>query len=143
MVRQLAAPWKMCIRDRYASSTKFYVEDRENGTPWVTKLPFPVHVPERVEVFDYIGRTRLATIYRYRHGYFDGVEREFRGFGYVEQRDAEAFSDSDSLFTEHTGTEADALRVPPVLTKTWFHTCLLYTSSGSRSIGAISLPCGV
>ena len=109
-------------RIRYASSTKFYVQDREAGTPWATKLAFPVHVAERVEVFDYIGRTRLVSTYRYRHGYFDGVEREFRGFGYVEQMDAESFGDSGSLFTEDTDTEADALEVPPVVTKTWLHT---------------------
>lgn len=109
-------------RIRYAPSTKFYVQDREAGRPWVTKLPFPVYVAERVETFDYIGRTRLVSIYSYRHGYFDGVEREFRGFGYVEQHDAESFGDSGSLFTEDTDTEADALHVPPVVTKTWFHT---------------------
>ncbi len=109
-------------RVRYASSTKFYVQDREAGIRWVTRLAFPVYVVERAEVFDYIGRTRLVTTYRYRHGYFDGVEREFRGFGYVEQRDAESFSDSVSLFTENTDAEADALNVPPVVTKTWFHT---------------------
>lgn len=109
-------------RVQYASSTKFYVQDREAGTPWVTKLPFPVYVAERVEAFDYIGLTRLVSTYRYRHGYFDGVEREFRGFGYMEQRDAESFGDSGSLFTEDTDSEADALHVPPVVTKTWFHT---------------------
>jgi len=109
-------------RVRYASSTKFYVEDLVAGTPWVTKLAFPVQVAERVEVFDFIGRTRLVSTYRYRHGYYDGVEREFRGFGYVEQTDAESFGDSGSLFTEDTDNEADALHVPPVVTKTWFHT---------------------
>lgn len=109
-------------RVRYASSTKFYVQDREAGTPWVTKLPFPVYVAERVETFDYIGRTRLVSTYSYRHGYFDGVEREFRGFGYAEQADAESFGDSGSLFIEDTDSEADALHVPPVVTKTWFHT---------------------
>ncbi len=109
-------------RIRYASSTQFYMQDLEAGTPWVTRLAFPVQVAERVEVFDFIGRTRLVTTYAYRHGYFDGVEREFRGFGYVEQRDAESFGDSGSLFTEDTDTEADALHAPPVVTKTWFHT---------------------
>jgi RHS repeat-associated protein len=109
-------------RVRYAPSTKFYVQDLEAGTPWVTRLAFPIHVVERMEVFDYIGRTRLVSTYRYRNGYFDGVEREFRGFGYVEQQDAESFSDSGSLFTEDADTESDALHVPPVVTKTWFHT---------------------
>jgi RHS repeat-associated protein len=109
-------------RIQYVSSTKFYVADLMAGTPWVTKLAFPVQVAERVETFDFIGRTRLVSTYRYRHGYYDGVEREFRGFGYVEQTDAESFGDSGSLFTEDTDTEADALHVPPVVTKTWFHT---------------------
>ena len=31
--------------------------------------------------------------YAYHHGYFDGVEREFRGFGRVEQVDVEDFGD--------------------------------------------------
>ena len=34
---------------------------------------------------------RLTTEYRYHHGYWDGVEREFRGFGMVEQLDTETF----------------------------------------------------
>ena len=32
----------------YASSTKFYLADRLAGHPWITRLPFPVHVVERV-----------------------------------------------------------------------------------------------
>ena len=50
------------------------------AVPWVTKLPFPVHVVERIETDDQFSRHRLVSTYRYRHGYFDGVEREFRGF---------------------------------------------------------------
>ena len=34
-------------------------------------------------------RWPLSTEYRYHHGYWDGVEREFRGFGLVEQLDTE------------------------------------------------------
>ena len=30
----------------YASSTEFYLADKAAGTPWVTRLPFPVHVVE-------------------------------------------------------------------------------------------------
>jgi Insecticide toxin TcdB middle/N-terminal region len=51
------------------------------GKPWVTRLPFPVHVVERVETYDRISRNRFVTRYAYHHGYFDGEEREFRGFG--------------------------------------------------------------
>ena len=42
------------------------------GTPWITRLPFPVHVVDRVEVYDALSRTRFATRYAYHHGYFDG-----------------------------------------------------------------------
>ena len=38
---------------------------------------------------------RLTTEYRYHHGYWDGVEREFRGFAMVEQLDTETFDASD------------------------------------------------
>ena len=55
-------------------------------------MPFPVHVVERVETYDRISRNRFVTRYKYHHGYFDGEEREFRGFGMVEQFDTEAFA---------------------------------------------------
>ena len=109
----------------YAPSTKFYLEDRTAGTPWITRLPFPVHVVERVEGYDAISRTRYVSTYRYRHGYFDGYEREFRGFGYVEQRDTESFDPSvgKGLFPDAIATNADdEFRLPPVVTKSWFHT---------------------
>lgn len=93
---------------QYTASTKFYLQDRLEGRPWVTKLPFPVHVIERVEHRDLVSNTKLVSTYRYRHGYFDGVEREFRGFAHVEQRDAESV--------------VGAFDLPPVVTKTWFHT---------------------
>ncbi len=105
---------------QYAPSTKFYLQDRFAGKPWITKLPFPVHVVERVETRDYISGNRFVTRYAYHHGYFDGFEREFRGFGFVEQWDTEDYG----VFQPGGGTnalEAD-FHVPPVLTKTWFHT---------------------
>jgi RHS repeat-associated protein len=110
-------------RIRYAPSTKFYLADRAAGRPWVTKLPFPVHVVERVETYDYISRVRLISEYRYHHGRYDGHEREFCGFGMVEQVDTEAFSAplGQGLFPEVTPRNCE-LPQPPALTKTWFHT---------------------
>ena len=61
----------------------------------MTRLPFPVHVVERVETYDHISRNRFVTRYAYHHGYFDGDEREFRGFGMVEQWDTEQFAALD------------------------------------------------
>ena len=110
-------------RIRYASSTKFYLADREAGRPWITRLPFPVHVVERVEVYDRISRNRFVTRYAYHHGYFDGTEREFRGFGMVEKWDTEEIGDVPLDETTSEAVNLDqASYVPPVLTRTWFHT---------------------
>ncbi len=108
-------------RLKYAPSTKFYLRDERAGTPWITKLPFPVQVVEQIELFDEINQNRFVTKYAYHHGYFDGVEREFRGFGMVEQWDTETLSDFDGgLFPQ--GVNEEVINVPPIHTKTWFHT---------------------
>jgi RHS repeat-associated protein len=110
-------------RVHYASSTKFYLDDKERGSIWITRLPFLVHVVERVETYDHVSRNYFVTRYAYHHGYFDGFEREFRGFGMVEQWDTQQFaalSKSDTV-PEPTNVDA-AAHVPPVRTKTWFHT---------------------
>jgi RHS repeat-associated protein len=104
----------------YTPSTRFYLEDRANGQPWLTKLHFPVHCLAKVESFDQITKARLVSEYSYHHGYFDHAEREFRGFGRVDQIDTEEFehfvAGGSSNVVEHS------LHQPPVLTKTWFHT---------------------
>jgi RHS repeat-associated protein len=117
-------------RVHYAPSTKFYVADKLAGTPWVTRIPFPVHVVERVEIYDYVSRNRFVTSYAYHHGYYDGVEREFRGFGRVDQWDTEDFAtlSSSSDFPQATN-EDEPSNVPPVLTKTWFHTGAFFGES--------------
>ena len=107
----------------YAPSIKFYLQDKRDGRPWITRLPFPVHVVERVETYDQISRSRFVSRYEYHHGYFDGEEREFRGFGMVEQFDTEEFAALSGSDTFPTGANIDAAsHVPPVHTKTWFHT---------------------
>lgn len=110
-------------RVSYASSTKFYLQDKAAGRPWLTTLPFPVHVVERVETIDYVARNRFVSRTSYHHGYYDGEEREFRGFGLAQQLDTEefaTFSTSDALPAAQNVDAAS--HVPPVLTKTWFHT---------------------
>ncbi|HMG76425.1 MAG TPA: SpvB/TcaC N-terminal domain-containing protein [Pyrinomonadaceae bacterium] len=107
----------------YASSTEFYLADKSAGTPWITRLPFPVHVVKRVETYDHISRNRFVTRYAYHHGYFDGIEREFRGFGRVDQLDTEEFAALTESGEFPVGDNIDAAsHVPPVLTKTWLHT---------------------
>ena len=110
----------------YAPSTRFYLEDDARPeTRWRTPLPFPVQVVARVEVIDELSHGKLTTEYRYHHGYWDGAEREFRGFGMVEQLDTETFADYHG-----SGAHGPEIRFepvaekhfsPPLLTKTWFH----------------------
>jgi len=108
---------------QYVPSTKFYLQDKHDGKPWITRLPFPVHVVERVITQDRISGNRFVTRYAYHHGYFDGKEREFRGFGMVEQYDTEEFAFLKSTDGTECPSNIDAAsHVPPVLTKTWFHT---------------------
>ena len=109
-------------RVTYAPSTRFYIADEAAGKPWVTRLPFPVHVVERTEIIDWIGRNRLVTRHAYHHGYFDSYEREFRGFGMAEQWDTEEFR-ADTAFGDGDFANWDQRSwSPPVLTRTWFHT---------------------
>jgi RHS repeat-associated protein len=110
-------------RIEYASSTQFYLADKAAGTPWITRLPFPVHLVTKVETLDLISGNRFVTRSAYHHGYFDGIEREFRGFGRVDQWDTEEFGVlSESVSGTPATNLAAAFHVPPMLTKTWFHT---------------------
>ena len=108
-------------RLEYASSTEFYLADQEAGRPWLTRLPFPVHVIKRMEQVDHVSRNRFVTRYAYHDGHYDGVEREFRGFGMVEQWDTEQLEALKEANFPGDNISA-ASHVPPVHTKTWFHT---------------------
>lgn len=107
----------------YTPSTRFYLQDKQAGTPWITRLPFPVYCVSRTIAKDKWRGTEFSSTYSYHHGYFDGSEREFRGFGRVEQIDAELFS----KFAEDNGsspwiTKDKKLYQPPIKTITWYHT---------------------
>jgi RHS repeat-associated protein len=65
------------------ASTAFYVADWDSGQPWETRLPFPVQVVSRVTVHDANSGADYVTDYAYRDGYYDGREKEFRGFAHV------------------------------------------------------------
>jgi RHS repeat-associated protein len=130
----------------YAPSTRFYLEDRARGLDWLTHLPFPLHVVERIEHLDRLASSRVVTRYRYSHGCWDGREREFRGFGRVDQIDSE----------ERTGFNAGGLIPggdfdpvpaqdfsPPTLTRTWFHVGLEQDLLGDGLLARSGLPSGL
>ena len=94
----------------YAPSTAYATADCAAGHPWRTTLPFPVQVVARTTTTDYFSQTTLTSEYLYHHGYWDGADREFRGFARVDQRDT----------LTPTGRAAPYYS-PPTETRTWFH----------------------
>jgi RHS repeat-associated protein len=100
----------------YASSTRFYLEDeKRRETRWHTTLPFPVQVVAEVAVTDLISVGKMVSQYRYHHGYWDGADREFRGFGHVDQRDTQTFD-------QWSGAPLPPEQFsPPTERRSWFH----------------------
>lgn len=115
----------------YAASTRFYLQDKQAGTPWITKLPFPVHVVTKSTVTDKWRNTKFSSTYSYHHGYFDGVEREFRGFARVEQIDSEGYLDfAKGNIDSPNITQDQLLYQPPIKTITWYHTGAAFERDG-------------
>ncbi|KAF7549246.1 hypothetical protein G7Z17_g6523 [Cylindrodendrum hubeiense] len=106
----------------YLPSTAFYLQDELVGKPWVTRLPFPVQCLERVRTYDAVGRSYHTSRYAYHHGYYDAHDREFRGFGMVEQWDTEDFEVAER-WSPNEAKNVDQLSFSsPVLTRRWYHT---------------------
>lgn len=106
----------------YKSSTHYYIKDKLEGKTWITKLPFAVQVVSKSVVEEKITDVRFSSEYRYHHGYYDHPEREFRGFGMVEQIDSEHYAEWSRNNATNQLEASDELYQKPVLTKTWFHT---------------------
>lgn len=104
----------------YKSSTLYYLKDKKEDALWITKLPFPVQCVSKLVITEEVTQVRFSSEYSYHHGYYDHAEREFRGFGRVEQLDTEYF-DIFSL-SEASNVVNQEHHQPPVLTKTWYHT---------------------
>ncbi|KAK0390685.1 hypothetical protein NLU13_0188 [Sarocladium strictum] len=96
----------------YWPSTKFYLQDERAGRPWKTRIPFPIHVVRKVVDEDLITKSLRTSKYHYHDGYFDGHDREFRGFGMVEQWEHEVILLAGG----------NRYQKPTCHTKLWFHT---------------------
>lgn len=68
----------------YAPSTRFALEDEAANRPWPDTLPFPVTVVASMTISDSLGHD-YTTRYRYHDGYYEPLEKQFRGFAEVEQ----------------------------------------------------------
>lgn len=103
----------------YQPSTQFYLEDLHAGKPWITRLPYAVQCLHKVTYTDHISKLVQVQRYAYHHGYFDPIEREFRGFGMVEQWDTDYEPNASGSLEPVAGETADA--IPPIHTKSWYH----------------------
>ena len=97
-------------RMHYSSSVSEMVRDAQAGKPWSQTIPFPVPVVSMMEVDD--GRNMYRTAFAYRDGYYDHLEKEFRGFAEVVTTD---FGDETipDLIASHefdTGRSVEALK---------------------------------
>lgn len=101
----------------YTSSVKQALAAKRAGNPWHSSLAYYPIVVEEIEEIDWISGSKMSNQFTYRDGYYDGKERQFRGFAYVEQVDTEQFEEYNNLPTEHY--------VEATLTKTWFYNGLL------------------
>ncbi len=98
----------------YTTSAREYLRDKLAGKPWHTRVPFPVQVVSRITRTDDHAATQRGTRYQYHHGHYDGRDREFRGFAFVEEWNSE--------MAGAPGREKVQEEQPPRLTKRWFHT---------------------
>lgn len=95
----------------YAPSTRFALEDAAAGRPWPDPMPFPVQVVAAVTNLDSLGHTYVSR-FRYHDGYYDPVEKQFRGFARVEQVDVGDVTAPTLVTRSHfdTGRDFEAMK---------------------------------
>jgi len=95
----------------YATSTRYLLVDQARGHTWPYALPFPVSVVSKVVVDDSMGNFYTAE-FCYHDGYYDGNEKEFRGFAAVEKKDIGEITAPDLImaYTFDTGAESETLK---------------------------------
>ncbi|WP_445181164.1 SpvB/TcaC N-terminal domain-containing protein [Pseudomonas sp. McL0111] len=101
----------------YRSSAQEWLDEKQQWLaekplePPQCHLPFPIQVVSRQRQLDEITGNCSSQHCNYYEGTYDGAEREFRGFGHLQQTDSEsATGDEDVSFTA------------PVRVCTWFMT---------------------
>jgi insecticidal toxin complex protein TccC len=100
----------------YASSAHEWLAERRVSRQARCRLPFPVSVLKRLKQIDEISQNTLEQTFQYRLGYYDGEERQFRGFGWVLSTDMP--SPMGAAQRDTAGTPY----IPALQTRTWYHT---------------------
>ncbi len=69
----------------YQPSVEQQALSTEEGAPWIHPLPYPMTVVSKTDEYDLLTNVHDVTMLRYRDGFYDGVERQFRGYAEVTQ----------------------------------------------------------
>lgn len=99
----------------YTTSTRLMLDDRSAGQTWHSTLPFPVWLVSEVRETDLISGVAQIISWSYRHGCYDEMDRETRGFAFVEGRQTQ-------LVPPDPGGSTFGARIPERVTRTWYHT---------------------
>jgi RHS repeat-associated protein len=98
----------------YSSSTAYYLEAISKKNPWPTRIPISVSLVSMVrlnfglDIDGISGADEYISEYRYYAGYYDGMEKEFRGFSFCSKIEWTHVTDQTSettvsRFKFHTG----------------------------------------
>ncbi|PZN86541.1 MAG: hypothetical protein DM484_00805, partial [Candidatus Methylumidiphilus alinenensis] len=94
----------------YGAHVQEMLRDAAQGNPWKTVVPFATPVLQRLDVHD--GSRAYITRFSYHDGYYDGKEKEFRGFASAERLEEGDASAPDLITRYHfdTGVTVEALK---------------------------------
>ncbi|UXU86131.1 SpvB/TcaC N-terminal domain-containing protein [Burkholderia sp. S-53] len=97
----------------YRSSAQEWLDQKQADPVSVCHLPFPLPLLSGIVSLDEVSGNTLTQRFEYREGVYAGADREFRGFGFVQQLDTDNTAASTAENLPNTA---------PALTKIWYHT---------------------
>ncbi|WP_194165876.1 SpvB/TcaC N-terminal domain-containing protein [Shewanella sp. YLB-07] len=94
----------------YRHSGQEWLDEKTHTPQAHCTLPIPLYLVKQLTQVDTITGNQLTQHFVYRQGLYDGLEREYRGFGYVE-----------SLDTQVLASPRPDTDTPPLQTCRWYH----------------------
>lgn len=107
----------------YRTTTELYTAARAAGNPWHTRLPFSTTVVSKItkqiglDLDAVQGLDQYVTEFDYHDGYYDGVEKEFRGFAFAKKVER---GDDAPIF--NLPSPISSTNSPTTVTRFAFHT---------------------
>lgn len=110
----------------YRSSVQFWLDEKQQAIQqnksYASHLPFPIQLLNKINQLDEITMSCFSQSVDYLHGMYDGIEREFRGFGRLDIIDS----------TQDAKGNTDQRSMPSLL-RQWFHIGNIYDQAAFAS----------